>query len=525
MEAHLPGPIRFRMTPLLWGSLALALALVVVAFWQPILVLLDNWVNREEYSHGLILPLLAAYLIYQRRDLLAAIPFHGSWLGLLVCFAGVLIWFAGEFSTIYAVTQFALIVVIAGVALSLVGAAAFRHLIVPIFLLLLTIPLPRFAYENFSSQLQLISSELGVWLLRLAGVSVYLEGNVIDLGHFQMQVVEACDGVRYLFPMMALGVVIAYFFRGPLWQRIALFVATIPITIGMNSLRIAMIGLFAEHGSTALAEGIMHDVQGWAMFMLSLAVVLALAFVFVRAGRSKRAFADAFDFGAEPGSALPADVQQVGRRLPVPFVLSVVALLFVSAAAFALPEREEVRPAREYCVTFPMQVGNFQGRLEPMDAIYLDALNVDDHLHANYRAASGMPVNLWIAYYGSQSKGQATHSPRTCLPGSGWKIESFGQHALGGATSDRTVNRALIAFGDNRQLVYYWFKQRERWVTSEIAVKWYILVDSLLRNRSDGALVRVVTTVGANESVADADRRLETFATQVQEELSRYVPD
>ena len=524
MEAHLPGPTRFRMTPLLWGSLALALALVVVAFWQPILVLLDNWVNRDEYSHGIILPLLAAYLIYQRRDVLAAIPFRGSWLGLGVCLLGILVWFAGEFSAIYAVTQFALIVVIAGIALSLVGFAAFRHLIVPIFLLLLTIPLPRFIYENFSSKLQLISSELGVLLLRLAGVSVYLEGNVIDLGHFQMQVVEACDGLRYLFPMMALGVVIAYFFRGPLWQRITLFLATIPITIGMNALRIATIGLFAEHGSTALAEGILHDFQGWAMFMVSLAVLLALAYVFVRASRTKRAFGDAFDFGADATAPVADDVQHVSRRLPLPFVMSVIALVFVTGAAFAMPERAEVRPQREFCVTFPMQFGAFKGRRESMDAIYLDALKLDDYVHANYRAANGMPVNLWIAYYDSQSKGQATHSPRTCLPGSGWKIESFAARPLGG-DSNKMVNRAIIAFGDSRQLVYYWFKQRERWVTSEIGVKWYILVDSLLRNRSDGALVRVVTTVGPGEKLAAADERLEAFASQVQEELSRYVPD
>src|SRR6185436_18948115 len=145
---------------------------------------------------------------------------------------------------------------IAGVVLATVGMGAFRRLWAPVVMLLLAIPLPAFFYNNLSSQLQLVSSALGVWLIRLFGISVYLSGNVIDLGHFQMQVVEACDGLRYLFPLMTLGFIVAYFFRAPLWQRLAVFASSVPLTIVMNSVRIAMIGVFADLGNTALAEGL-----------------------------------------------------------------------------------------------------------------------------------------------------------------------------------------------------------------------------------------------------------------------------
>ena len=104
------------------------------------------------------------------------------------------------------------------------------------------IPLPSFLYFNLSQELQLISSMIGVAVIRLFDISVYLEGNVIDLGVYQLQVVEACSGLRYLFPLMSFGFLISYIYRGPVWQKIVIFLSTIPITVVMNSFRIGVIG-------------------------------------------------------------------------------------------------------------------------------------------------------------------------------------------------------------------------------------------------------------------------------------------
>ena len=110
--------------------------------------------------------------------------------------------------------------------------------------------------------------------------------------------------------------------------------------------------------------------------------------------------------------------------------------------------------------------------------------------------ASGRHVNLYIAYYNSQRKGEAVHSPRSCLPGGGWQMRDFGQRELpaivvGG--QPLRVNRTLIELGDQRQLVYYWFQQRGRVITNEFAVKWYLFWDAITRHRTDGALVRSST--------------------------------
>lgn len=514
-----------RINPVLVGLLLVSIATLAVIFWSPILRLVANWLTRPEYSHGLVIPLVSGYLVWQRRDLLERIRFEGSWAGVAIVVAGTLLWLVGELSAIYAVTQFALVVVIGGLVLSLVGAAGFRPLFVPILLLFLMIPLPRFLYENFSSKMQLVSSELGVAMLRLAGVSVYLEGNVIDLGHFSMQVVEACDGLRYLFPMMTLALVIAYFFKGTLWQKALIFFLSIPITIGMNSLRIAMIGLFADFGNTSLAEGMLHDLQGWVLFMISAALLLAFIKLMTMRRPGVQSLGDVFDLGSGPSSRNAAAAQKSHGKTPLQFVVAVALLTVGAVSAVAMPARPEAIPDREFCFLFPMELGSWQGRREVMESLYFDKLQLDDYVLADYLSADGRPVNFYMAYYDSQRKGESVHSPRACLPGGGWEMETLGRHFIDAEGRTKPVNRAIIRKGNERQIVYYWFKQRNRWLTNEFAVKWYLLVDSLWRNRTDGALVRLVTPASDSADIDRADEKLRELALLVDDQLSRFVPD
>jgi EpsI family protein len=162
-----------------------------------------------------------------------------------------------------------------------------------------------------------------------------------------------------------------------------------------------------------------------------------------------------------------------------------------------------------------------------MERIYLDALNLDDYLLADYAQGTGRWVDFYSSWYNSQRKGEAVHSPRSCLPGGGWQMRDFGQRTLQqvnvGGTPLR-VNRALIELGNQRQLVYYWFQQRGRVITNEFAVKWYLFWDSVTRHRTDGALVRLITPLPLGTSEADADRDLTDFAAQAARELPRFIP-
>src|SRR5260370_15959290 len=220
------------------------------------------------------MPAVAAFLIWQQKDSLEQIPFEGSWrgVGLVLLGGGLLV--LGELATVYSLVQYAYLVTLYGLVLSFTGRRAFRLLGVPLLILAFMIPLPAFFLYNLSTNLQLLSSELGVWFMRLFGISVFVEGNVIDLGGYKLQVAEACDGLRYLFPLMTLGFLIAHFYKGAAWKRIVLFLSSIPVTIIMNSARIGTIGLMVEHWGIGMAEGFLHEVQGWMGVMMSAGLLL-----------------------------------------------------------------------------------------------------------------------------------------------------------------------------------------------------------------------------------------------------------
>jgi exosortase D (VPLPA-CTERM-specific) len=511
-------PRSLPLASLLWFAAALLLAVFVAR--EGFALMADHWLNRPEYSHGLLIPFIVVYLAWRRREDWLT-PLSGSWLGPVVVAAGLLMWALGVFSTIHTVSQYALVIMIYGLVIAFVGPRNFAKLWAPMVMLLLAIPLPGFFYNNLSFELQLISSALGVAAMRALGISVYLSGNVIDLGHFQMQVVEACDGLRYLFPLMTLGFIVAYFFNAPTWQRVLVFLSSIPITIFMNSLRIAMIGVFADYGNTSLAEGLLHELQGWVIFMASGALLLAEVWVLVRVFARGASWRDKLGLNGAPGrAAAPRAVYSV----PVAFKVAASVLVAAVTLSYVLPARAEATPERRWFVDFPLTIDSWRGTQGRIEEMYLDFLKVDDYLMADFTDGADV-VNVYSAYYASQRQGESVHSPRSCMPAGGWRITDFSQVSVGEGVDGFRLNRALIVLGDQKQLVYYWFKQRERELTNEYVVKWYIFVDALTKRRTDGALVRLITPVRPGEDVAAADSRLQTFALVARDQMRPFLPD
>lgn len=502
-----------------------ALPLIYLIFEDGIISMVLNW-QRDEYSHSYLILPIVLFLIWQKKNELAQASFSGSWPGFLVVLGGLMLYLLGELATLYTVVQYAFLVVVYGLLLSWLGWRALRIVLVPLLMLLFMIPLPQFLYNNLSAELQLISSELGVAVIRWFGISVFLEGNVIDLGHFKLQVVEACSGLRYLFPLMSLAFICAYIFRGAFWKRAVIFLSSIPITVLMNSFRIGVIGVLTEYWGQSQAEGFLHDFEGWAVFMACTAVLVVEMWLFARIGAHPRRLREVF------GIDWPAPAQErtapAPRSLPGSFLGAFLLVLVTVTASLALPQRAEAVPERQRFAAFPLEIGQWRGRLDKLEQIYVDALKFDDYFLADYLDAEQHVVTFYVAYYASQRKGQSAHSPRSCLPGGGWEIADLRQRQIDGAQVNGQplqVNRVEIQYGDDRQLVYYWFQQRDRVITNEYLVKWYLFWDALTRNRTDGALVRITSRLRPGEELADVDRRLADFAKGVSGMLAAYVPD
>lgn len=505
-----------------WAIIAFALVTATVPFLRVLSQLLVVW-GSPEYSHCVIIPLVSAFLIWRERAVLARTPFKGSWLGFAVLVAGAGLWAIGELSTIWTIEQYGFLVVVYGLVLALVGPRVFRRLGMAMLILVLTIPFPLFVTSSLSLHLQLLSSALGVAVIRLFDIPVYLDGNVIDLGVYKLQVAEACSGLRYLFPLMTLALIITYFFRAPFWKRALLFLASVPVAILMNSLRIGLIGVSVEYWGQKMAEGVLHYFEGWVVFMVSTGLLLLLAFGLVRIGRRPTRLRDALfvDLGPAPGLSRGTEP----RKLPAPFFAAAALTTLGAVLAPQAQQRNEIQPPRESFVDFPMQLQGWAGRRSTMDAVYLNQLKLSDYLYATFQRAADLPVNIWIAYYDSQRKGDSTHSPASCLPGGGWEFQSFAPTALAVAGSPLRVNRAVIVHGADRELMYYWFPQRGRDITSDYLLKWYLLWDAMTRHRTDGALVRLIVPLPPGMSAATGDQQLTAFARALAPELSHYVPN
>ena len=503
------------------------IGLATYAAWDGLMHMIADW-SREEYSYGYFVPFLVAFFIWQRqRELTEAEPASG-WPGILLTAAGIAVILFGELSALLVLTQYGYLVTLHGLALTFLGWNRYRLIAVPLAMLFLTVPLPQFLYAGLSQSLQLISSQIGVAVIRLFGISVFLEGNVIHLATMQLQVVEACSGLRYLFPLMAVGFMVAYLYEAPLWKRVVIFISTIPITVLMNSLRIGLIGVTVEYWGNEMAEGILHDFEGWVVFMASLGVLLAEMWLLNKVGRNRRAFHDAFRIDLP--SPLPKGTRLPGPPTWAPMLVSMVVVLAGVSVVTAAPQRAELLPDRLPFAEFPLRLGEWHGQSDQLDQVFIDILKLDDHVLASYRKDDSLPVHLYSAYYATQRKGASVHSPQSCLPGDGWEMVSLKTVPVAGVSVNGQplrVNRVLIRKGESAQLVYYWFQQRGRIITNEYLLKWYLFQDAVTRKRTDGALVRLITPVPVPlaTQLPDAEQRLVEFARLAANRLEPHIPN
>ena len=500
---------------------ALCLLLLCLTFREAEADLLASW-QTEEYSHGFFIPLIAL-LIGGHRLAEARPAICPSWWGILwLSFAGILL-IISRLSAFDMAAQYGLVIALAGISLACLGRSPTRVIAPALVYLIFAIPLPHLVLANLSQKLQLLSSSLGVWPLDALGIPVFQEGNVIDLGGFRLQVVDACSGLRYLFPLMSFGYLVVILLKDSFWKRAILFLSTIPISIGLNALRITIIGVTVDLWGQKMAEGFIHIFEGWAVFMVCLSLLMGETWVLLHIGKKRGHFR--YNYISLPRGAFFSSYDN--RRAP-----SIAALVGIAGLAFVfgtnqIAELPEVIPAHPSFASFPTHLGEWQGHQDRLTPEILTALKLSDYWLADYLYPQDpATVNLYIAYYNSQRVGVTTHSPSNCIPGGGWQITHSEVMPL--TLADGTglqVTRIVIRKDHEAALVYYWFDERGRDLTETYYAKWYLLWDSITMHRTDGALVRLVTPLAGENSETTGDQRLHLFLDQAYPVIKTFIPD
>jgi len=497
-------------------------------FAEGIEKLLREW-QRPEYSHGPLIPVLSGLLfLRQLKDVpVNTGPVHDRWVGVVVAILAIALGALGKLSGIPDVVAYALILWAGGILLVSFGWRVGWAFWPPVLHLVYMLPLPDTLYYKMSANLQLISSELGVWFLKLLSVPVFLDGNIIDLGVYKLHVAEACSGLRYLFPILSFSYIFAVLYRGSVWHKAILLLAAAPITVLMNSVRIALAGIIVNEYGVEWVDGFTHFFEGWVIFLSCVILLFGLARLLLFFNPVKMSLAESLDLDTD---GLGTQFMRLQYLRPSPALIGVALAGVVSAAAWqAVPEPGEARVARESFAAFPRDLDGWRqtGARQRLNARVEGELGADDY-HSVDLAKPGHAahVNLFMAWYLDQTDG-GVHSPEICLPGTGWEIAWLDRSDVApdiGFEEPFRVNRAIIQKGETRMMVLYWFQQRERRVASDLMAKFYLMVDGMTKRRTDGAALRLTTPILADESDAAAEARLMEVLEAMQRPLPRFIP-
>jgi len=274
-----PSTVRAPSTILsavpLWQVGILAVVSVWL-YWHTLLHLIGQWWNDPNFSHGFFVPLFSAFVIWQERDRLARITPKPSWVGLIVLLAGLAVLIVGRLGAELFLDRSSLLLVMAGVVILFLGWNLFRAVLFPWAFLLLMIPIPTIVFNQITFPLQLLASRVAATVLPVLGVPILREGNVINLPSMALEVAEACSGIRSLMSLVTLAIIYGYLMEKRLWVRWLLAVASVPIAVAANSIRIIGTGLLVQYWDADKAEGYFHASWGWIIFVVSLIMLYAL---------------------------------------------------------------------------------------------------------------------------------------------------------------------------------------------------------------------------------------------------------
>jgi len=252
----------------IWGWLCIFVALAW-SYSGAFVELAYRWAREPDYSHGFLVPIFSAYLLWTRRAMLGSLTGSGSWWGLVPLFCAAAMHWYSAYDFYPLLDAPSLLPCLAGATLIVGGWAALRWAWPSIAYLAFMMPLPGFISNHLSHPLQRIATISSTWLLQLIGLPAISRGNVIWLTHAKIGVVEACSGLRMLMLFLAITVGASFLIKRPLWEKVLVALSALVIGVVTNILRITVTAILYEYVSAEWAERVFHDLAGWLMMPMA----------------------------------------------------------------------------------------------------------------------------------------------------------------------------------------------------------------------------------------------------------------
>ena len=253
-----------------WIPYAIIAVLLCVLYYRVALKLVYDWYTIPDYSHGFLVPLFAAFLVWDKRKVLSSIPTKQTWAGIALVVVSIGVLILGVYGVELFTARMSFVMLLTGLIWTFFGWAMVRALAFPLLVLILAIPFPAIVFNQITFPLQLLASRIASDILPLLGVPTLHEGNVIKLPIMDLEVAEACSGIRSLMSLFTLAVFYGYFLERSTKRRVILALASIPIAVTANVARIVGTGLCVQYWDPEKALGFFHEFSGWVMFVISL---------------------------------------------------------------------------------------------------------------------------------------------------------------------------------------------------------------------------------------------------------------
>ena len=231
----------------------------------------EQWLNDEDMGHGFAVPVAVAWIVYRERNRWMPVNADASNWGWAVLVAGAAMHFVSVVGAGLFAGSLALLMSAAGAVVCFGGLALLKALRFPLLVSLCMLPKLAVVYNQATLPMQLLASRIAEAMMLTAGAAVRRSGNILDVGGHQISVAEACNGVRYMLPLIFLALVFGYLESSRPWLRLALVMAAIPLAIFANALRVA-----GSAWSPVLAEETPHAMFGWGIFVPCLGALAAL---------------------------------------------------------------------------------------------------------------------------------------------------------------------------------------------------------------------------------------------------------
>ena len=256
-------------TDLVWRSLLMA-ALVLLIYRDVLIKLVADWWQDPNFSHGFLVPLFSAYLVWTNRQALRTTRIEPSWIGVAVVALGLAVLLLGIYGAELSLSRISFLIVLTGIVLAFGGPHMLKEQRFALLVLLLAIPIPAILFNQITLPLQTLAAKTASSMLPLFGIPVLREGNVIMLPSMSLEVAEACSGIRSLMSLFTISIFYGYFLETSTTKRVILAIASVPIAIAANALRILGTGLCVQYWNPEKALGFFHEFSGWLIFVVSL---------------------------------------------------------------------------------------------------------------------------------------------------------------------------------------------------------------------------------------------------------------